>query len=252
MLLACDIGNTSIKAGLFLNNKIIEFTSFNNLKIFVSHFKSKEIDQVAISSVVPKLTEELIKVSRKFSKPIPFIIDIKKKFNLKINYDSLKTLGIDRICSAEGAFGVYKNSDDYKSFNDKSFIISIDFGTATTVNIVKYPGEFIGGIISPGIKMMFDSLNTKTAQLPNVSESDYKDLIGKNTFSSIASGVINSSVGLIEKTIAQLKSEKNAKEVKIFITGGNAERILPFLKFDYEFVRELVLIGVKAVFDINH
>ncbi len=251
MLLACDIGNTNIKAGVFSNNDLIEFHSFEKLEAFVDYFQAKQINQVAISSVVPKLTKKILTLFKNYSVPAPFIIDRSVEFNLKIDYDSIETLGIDRLCSAEGAFFIYKNSNEYKNYNDKTFILSIDFGTATTINIIRYPGDFIGGIIAPGITMMFDSLNSKTAQLPKVTEKDYKHLIGKDTFSSIASGVINSNIGFIDRTISYLKSEMNADDFKIFITGGNSEKMIPFLQFDFTLIKELVLIGVKAIYDKN-
>ncbi|MCL5031387.1 MAG: type III pantothenate kinase [Bacteroidetes bacterium] len=251
MLLACDIGNSRIKAGLFSNNELVEFHSFQNAESFSSLFITKSIDQIAISSVVPKLTEKISTLLKNYSNSVPFIIDRNVEFNLRIDYDSIETLGIDRICSVEGAFYLYKNSNEYKNYNSNTFILSIDFGTATTINIIRYPGEFIGGAIAPGFRMMFDSLNTKTAQLPNVSEIDYKYLIGRDTISSIASGVINSNVGFIERTINYLESEMNATDFKVFITGGNAEKLIPHFNFDFTFVKELVLIGVKTVYDKN-
>ncbi len=144
-----------------------------------------------------------------------FIISNKAKFNLNINYDTPETLGIDRICSSEGAFYLFKNSEDFKNYNAETYIVTIDFGTATTINIIDYPATFIGGIISPGLKMMFNSLNKSTAQLPDVDPYDYLDLIGRTTNSSIATGVINSSIGLIDKLLSYIKNDLSGKNIKI-------------------------------------
>jgi type III pantothenate kinase len=252
MLLACDIGNTNIKSGLFSEDKLIETKLLDNQESFSAYLLKKPVDKIAISSVVPKLTKDIIDVSKSLGGPLPFIITKDVKFNLKINYSSPETLGIDRICSAEGSFSLYKNSGDYKNYNNNTYVLSIDLGTATTINIVKYPGEFTGGIIAPGLSMMFESLNSRTAQLPNVSERSYENFIGRNTSSCIASGVINSSVGLIKSTIDYLKSGMNAEELKIYVTGGNAEKLLPYFNFNYIFVPELVLLGVKTIYDLNN
>ncbi len=252
MLLACDIGNTNIKTGLFSDDKLTEKMLFNNIESFNAYLHTKSVHNFAVSSVVPELTKKIINESIVLKNFCPFIITKEVKFNLKISYDSPETLGIDRLCSAEGAFSLYKSTEDYKNFDDKTYILAIDLGTATTINIVSYPGEFNGGIIAPGITMMFESLNRSTAQLPNVSEKYYNNFIGRNTRSSIASGVINSGIGLIKSTIGYLKSEMKAKELKIFITGGNAEKLLPYFNFEYKFVPELVLLGVKTIYDKNH
>ena len=177
-----------------------------------------------MSSVVPTTSKTLEEQLKKINIS-PFFINSESKFNLKNEYKTPSTLGIDRICSAEGAFYLYQHSSNFKSknYSEKDFILTIDFGTATTLNFVKYPGIFMGGIIAPGINMMFNSLLTNTAQLPSVQIDDYQNFIGADTNQSISSGIINSSIGLIERTIKHLKQNLNAEIINVFITGGNAE-----------------------------
>lgn len=251
MLLACDIGNTNIKTGLFEREKLEAFYSFNSYSLFLEYLKSITFNRIAISSVVPSITGKLKNDLTVFSKAESFIINKSVNFNLKISYDSFDTLGIDRICSAEGAFALFTNSVEFENYNPGTFLLSVDLGTATTINFIRYPGEFIGGVIAPGINTMFSSLNKNTAQLPHIDESFYKTLIGSDTKSSIASGVINSTTGLIEKSIAHLQTNFSARKIKIFLTGGNAEKVLPNLTFEYEFEKGLVLIGIKAIHDLN-
>lgn len=250
-MLAIDIGNTNIKTGYFSDDELIENKLFDNEESFSSYLLTKPSEPIAISSVVPHLTEKIINILKNAGSSPPFILTKDVKFNLDILYDSPESLGIDRLCSAEGAFTIYKKSPDFNNYNDKTYILSIDLGTATTINIVRYPGEFTGGIIAPGIKMMFESLNSRTAQLPNADGDYFKEFFGRDTLSSIASGVINSATGLINNAIEYLKVEMRAEELKIFITGGNASKLLPYLKFEYKFIRELVLLGVKAVYNKN-
>ena len=251
MLLACDIGNTNIKTGVFKDDEIVEFNSFSGYPSLINYLQKNKFKHAAISSVVPELTVKLKEDISSLFNIDPFIINIFSSFKLKMNYDSIETLGADRICSVEGSFELYKKSNEFKAFNPHTFLLSVDLGTATTINIVKFPGEFIGGIIAPGINLMFESLNKKTAQLPEVDILHYKSIIGKDTNSSIASGVINSSIGLIERTIEFLKSNLQAESFKIFITGGNAEKIIPYLKFNFEYVKGLVLIGINSIYKKN-
>jgi len=251
MFIACDIGNTNIKTGLFNGDKFEEFNSFSDYLSLTNYLKKITFTKAAVSSVVPETSNKLVKDIQSLKNIEPFLITRSVKFNLKILYDSIETLGIDRICGVEGALSLFNRSDKSINYNSKNYIISIDFGTATTINIIRFPGEFIGGIIAPGLDMMFESLNKKTSQLPNVDFSSYKKIIASDTNSSIASGVINSTVGLIEKVFNSLKPETEKSEIKVFITGGNAEKIMPFLSFNFVYEKGLVLIGIKSIYEKN-
>jgi len=251
MLIAIDIGNSRIKAGKFENDKLTELLSVKNITDVLTFLKSDSKNNIAISSVVPDkskiISEEVYKITSKS----PFIISKDVKTNLIISYKTPETLGTDRLCSAEGAFFLFKNSEKYKNFNAGTYILSIDFGTATTVNVVEHPGKFIGGLIAPGLETMFESLRLKTAQLPHLSISNFISTIGNDTNSSIASGVVTSVVGMIEKTINYLKKEKSAKEMFVYITGGNAKKIIPYLNLDFIYEEGLVLYGINALHKLN-
>ena len=169
------------------------------------------------------------------------------KTNLTIDYKTPETLGIDRLCSAEGAFLLFKNSEKYKNYKEGSYILSIDFGTATTINMIDYPGRFIGGLIAPGIDTMFESLKLRTSQLPLLSISNFVSTIGKDTKSSIASGIVTSVIGMIEKTINNL----SAQNVFVYLTGGNAKKIIPHLNFEFVYEEGLVLYGINALYEMN-
>ena len=252
MLLSIDIGNSSIKAANFDNDKLVRHFREKDLSKFISEIKNYPLKNAAICSVVPELTKKL---SEKFKQEInitPYILSKDIEFNLKIEYKSPDTLGIDRLCSAEGAFFLFKNSDNIKHYDEDTYILSIDFGTATTINIIEYPGRFIGGLIAPGIEIMFVSLNKKTAQLPDVDVSNFHSIVGNDTNSSIASGVITSVTGMIEKTINYLKKQKSAKDIFIYITGGNAKTIIQFLNYKFIYEEALVLYGVNVLWKLNN
>jgi len=251
MLIAIDIGNTRIKVGKLESDKLTEFLSFNDIPDVLKFLKSDSKNNIAVSSVVPDKTKIISEEVYKITSKAPFIISKDIKKNLTISYKTPETLGVDRLCSAEGAFFLFKNSYKYKSYSAGTYILSIDFGTATTINVIEYPGKFIGGLIAPGLEMMFESLKQRTAQLPHLSVSDFISTIGNDTNSSIASGVVTSVVGMIEKTINHLKKEKSAKEVIVYITGGNAKKIVPYLNFDFIYEEGLVLYGINALWVLN-
>ena len=248
MLIAIDIGNSRIKVGKFSDNKLTEFHSFKDLNDIFSFLKSNAKDNIAVSSVVPEKTKIISGEIEKITGKSPFIVTKDIKTNLTIDYKTPETLGIDRLCSVEGSFFLFKNSEKYKDYKEGIYIFSIDLGTATTINVIEYPGKFIGGLIAPGLDMMFDSLKQRTAQLPLLSTSDFVSTLGKDTKSSIASGVVTSLVGMIEKTINTL----SAKNVFVYLTGGNAEKIIPHLSFDFVYDEGLVLYGVNSLWKTNH
>lgn len=247
MILVCDIGNSFIKSAIFKDETLINYNvkkDFSSIRKFI---KEKEISTVVISSVVPSKLKLLLKELSSFSSVKSSVIHKNLKYDLSIKYATPNTLGMDRICSAEGAFYLVKTSRDSNSFKKDDYFISIDCGTATTINVIKYPNSFLGGLIAPGLDMMFSALHTQTAQLPRLTAKSYKSLIGNSTKASIASGVINSTVGIIHQTITSLPKQPK----KVFITGGNAKYIIPHLKFDVKYEKALVLYGIKAIYDKN-
>jgi len=247
MLLTLDIGNTNIKSALFENDKLIEFIVHPDTNKLFNFFGKSQITEAAICSVNPPV-EKAIRdyISAKGIKL--FRASIKNKFNLKINYETADTLGMDRVCSAVGAFSIATRE---KLLTENQYLITIDFGTATTINIVSPSREFIGGLIAPGITTMLKSLNEKTAQLPLPDFNAYKGLIGNSTNTSIISGVITSTIGMIGETIDQLSTTSDYNMPIIFTTGGNAKYILPHLNYEVLFEEALVLKGLKVIYDLN-
>ncbi len=244
MFLACDIGNSRIKAGLLSGKKVIETFSFENVEQLKEIYGAKQISLTGISSVVPKSTDTLINFLENRSQHYHRITK-DSRFNLKINYKTPDTLGTDRLCSSEGALLLNGN------LKDGEIILTIDMGTATTINIVKYPAEFIGGVIAPGAAMMGEALHSYTAQLPLAGFSDFEGMIGNSTRSSISSGLINSTLGMIDRMTSYIKQTFNPGRVHTYITGGNAEKLFPYINFDYAYEKDLVLYGIKAVADLN-
>ena len=205
-------------------------------------------ENTAICSVNPSV--EAILKNEILQKGVPlFVVNVKSKFNFNIKYRTPETLGMDRVCAASGAL-LLATSDNMLA--DNQYLITIDFGTATTVNIISPDRKFIGGLIAPGIKTMLNSLKEKTAQLPLLVSGSYSGVIGNSTNSSILNGVFTATIGMISETIDHLIHDNNNNLPLIFATGGNAEIILPQIRYKVIHDKSLVLRGLKVAYELNN
>lgn len=216
MLLTVDIGNTTIFLGIFSNNILLKHKKISTKKyLFYKHFKSffdlwiknNKISSIIISSVVPKKTFLIRKIVKKYFKIKPITLKSTMIKNLPMKYN-LNEIGIDRLVNIIAAKKKYGQP-----------LIIIDAGTATTIDVLSKKGEFIGGVILPGIDMLKGALHKKTAKLPLVSLNEPKKLIATNTKEAIQSGLIygyrHFVSGLVQQIIKELKYIP-----KIIITGG--------------------------------
>ena len=219
MLLTIDVGNSRIKAAVFEHNKQVDFFIFETketLKNFKNIFKKYSNLQKIILSSVGKLDEEVVNfIKSQFQTEI---IDHKSKFPLTNLYATPETLGIDRMVLAAGATLIYPNQNK----------LIIDAGTCITYDFVNAENQYLGGAISPGIKIRYKSLNNYTSKLPLLTLSEDFEIIGNSTKSAIHSGVINGVIFEIEGFISQY-SLKN-QDLTIILTGGDAEFLAKRLK----------------------
>ncbi len=251
MLAAIDIGNTAVKSAVFNGDEILHFNRYDKLDELFGSLEQKDIHAAAFTTVVPSKTKLVREFFEKRMNISPYQIKSNSRFNLKIKYSSAETLGIDRICSAEGAFYLHKKNKMQTELKEGAFLISVDCGTATTVNIVMYPNIFIGGMIAPGFDTMLYGLHNNTAQLPMIQKDELSWDIGSDTNSSIASGVVNSAVGLIERTHKILIENYDAESITTYLTGGNSVLLSDFLSVNHQIEKALVLIGVKEILKLN-
>jgi type III pantothenate kinase len=247
MLLTLDIGNTNIKSALFADQSLKELIVHSDEGKVFEYLNKISFTEAAICSVNPRV-EKLIAVNISSKDITVFRAIIQNKFNFKISYETSETLGLDRVCSAAGAMEI---ADKKELLKKTQYLVTIDFGTATTINIVSPSREFIGGLIAPGITTMIKSLNEKTAQLPFPDLNSYKGVVGNSTHSSIISGVMTSTLGMINETINHLTEISNKNIPLIFATGGNAKLVPPHLKFEVIFDEALVLKGLKEIYYLN-
>lgn len=249
MRLLIDIGNSYIKAALGKNKVLPETfakTSYSKEK-FNSQFKHfikeeiKKHKEKILSVGISLCNKDFKGISNKIIidnfNLKPYFISFDSKLPIKINYP--KTLGVDRICSSVAAVSIYK---------EHSNILVIDYGTATTFNIISNK-TFIGGLISPGVETCLKSLIENT-ELPKPRLDIRKiKIISKDTKTSILSGVLYQTIGLTELVIGEL--EKKYKNILVISAGGFGEILSKKIKKIKKYNPLLVLIGINEILKLN-
>lgn len=249
MLLTADIGNTSITLGIFDEDALVEefrLASDKDLPLeeyevlLKSLFKNFSVKGCIISSVVEELNEKFKSAVKNVFKIEPLFLSTEINTGIKIALDNPQEAGADRIANAAGAFVLYEKP-----------VIVVDFGTATTFDIVNKNGEFIGGIIAPGLNLQMKVLNKFTSKLPKIDVAISNSAIGHNTQDAILSGVIRGSAGMIDGLVEQCEKELGEKAVLV-ATGGYSGLICSYLKRPFDFINPtLTLEGLRYLYQLN-
>lgn len=250
MLLVVDVGNTNIVMGIFKGETLIkdwrihternttedEFNVLANNLFAGSNIAMRSIKHTIISSVVPPLVSILDSFCRKYLGHAPFWVDAKSFSQMPILYSNPAEVGADRIVNAVAAYEKYKTS-----------LIIIDFGTATTFDIVSVKGEYLGGAICPGIIISSEALFMKASKLPRVEIfSPPKQVIGKDTAGSIQSGIIYGYAGLVDGMVKRMRKEMGGSP-KIIATGGLAQLMGGVAETIEHIENDLTLEGLKII-----
>jgi len=226
MITTVDIGNTNIMLCSFCNNKIIRSKKVpilnlkkNNIhNILKSFIKKKNNGKVIISSVVPTLDQTFSEFLKSLNCDYYFVKDLSRYIGLKTNIKKKKEIGDDRIINMFFAKQKYDHS-----------IIVIDFGTATTFDVLNHDGIYDGGVITPGIELSLFALKANTAKLPLVKFKKTNKVIGMDTKEAIQSGFFWGYVSMIEGLINLIQAEKN-KKMQVILTGGNSNFFKKIIK----------------------
>jgi len=247
-----DIGNTITKVCLIENKsfKVKKVAYFESEKILIKNFlrrklknifKNKEINKFALfSSVVPQYQLILRKVLKNF-----FEIKLKEikenniKKIVKINIKNKRQVGSDRIANAVGVYRSYKLN-----------CIVLDFGTATTFDVVTKNGIYNGGVIAPGVNLSMKSLINSADQIPIFSIKKQKKIIGKNTIEALRSGFYYGYSGLINNIILKIEKETNTK-YKIIFTGGYANLFKASIIRPFTIDKNITIKGIIEIFKEN-
>ncbi len=254
MILVFDVGNTNIVLGVYKNKKLL-----NSWRIATDKNKSSDeygiliqqlfkynglrlldVEAVVISSVVPPLMYSLQAMSIKYCKKEALIVGPGIRTGINIKYDNPREVGADRIVNAVSASHKYGCP-----------IIIVDFGTATTFCALSKKCEYIGGVITPGVKISSEALFQRAAKLPKVEISKPKSVIGSNTINSMQSGIVYGYVGLVDYIIEKMKKELGGVN-EVIATGGLSTLISSESKSITKVDKLLTLEGLRLIYEMNN
>jgi type III pantothenate kinase len=260
MLLVLDVGNTNTVLGVYATdeNGLVgqsdlqadwRVTSTRTQTVdeygvlFRNLFAMKAIDPSAIrgiiiSSVVPPMDSTLREVCERYFGVKPMFIEPGVKTGMPVHYDNPAEVGADRIVNSVAAFEKYGGP-----------CVVVDFGTATTFDAVSAKGEYLGGVIAPGIGISAEALFMRTARLPRVDIRKTPKVIGTNTVGSMQSGLYHGYVGLVDGILERVLEELG--KAKVIATGGLASLIGTGSKFITEIDDMLTLEGLRIIWDRN-
>ncbi|MGW0602794.1 type III pantothenate kinase [Streptomyces sp. NPDC002644] len=261
MLLTIDVGNTHTVLGLFDGSEIIEHwristdprRTADELAVLMQGLMGAHpllggelgegIDGIAICATVPSVLHELREVTRRYYGDVPaVIVEPGVKTGVPILTDNPKEVGADRIINAVAAAELYGGP-----------AIVVDFGTATTFDAVSEKGQYIGGVIAPGIEISVEALGVKGAQLRKIEVARPRSVIGRNTVEAMQSGIVYGFAGQVDGVVERMARElaEDPDDVTVIATGGLAPMVLGESTVIDEHEPWLTLIGLRLVYERN-
>jgi type III pantothenate kinase len=253
MLLAIDVGNTNIVYGLFDGQKLVhqfrvesgrgrtadEYAVVVRQLLAMNGVDPRDVHAGIIASVVPSLTDPMCDLVRRAFGHEPMVVGPGIRTGISILAENPREVGADRIVNAVAA---------YEKF--KSGVIVVDFGTATTFDCITPKGEYLGGVIAPGIQISADALFARAAKLPRVEITKPPKVVGRNTVHSMQSGIVYGYVGLVDGIVERIIDEVGY-ECAVIATGGLARVIAPLTRTVPEVEDELTLVGLRILYERN-
>ena len=251
MLLVIDAGNTNISLAVFRGDELLvhwrlitdvtrtsdEYGSHARSLFQLSSLDFKELEAIVIASVVPALNSTLKRMAEGYFRLTPLFVDHTTQTGLKILYEPPSDVGADRIVDAVAAVAKYGCP-----------CIVVDFGTATTFNAISADGEYLGGVITPGIMISAEALFSRAAKLPRVDIKRPDKVIGSSTVAAMQSGIYHGYAGLVDRILERMIDELGTTP-RIIATGGLAPHIASASKLIEKVDSTLTLEGLRLVYE---
>jgi type III pantothenate kinase len=253
MLLVIDVGNTNIVYGLFQGAELVrqfrvetgrgrtadEYAVVLRQLLAMNDIAANDVQAAVLASVVPALTEPMTELVRRAFDREALVVGPGIKTGMSILYENPREVGADRIVNAVAAYDKARGA-----------VIVVDFGTATTFDCVTPRGEYLGGVIAPGIQISADALFSRAAKLPRVEIAKPPRVVGRNTVHSMQSGIVFGYVGLVDGMVHRLQEELGYSTA-VIATGGLARLIAPLSKTIEEADDVLTLVGLRLLHERN-
>lgn len=251
MILALDVGNTNITVGVFDGDNIVgsfrittkiprtsdEYGMILGNLLEQNQLRADDINDAIICSVVPNIMHSLQSALIKYFDIMPIIVEAGIKTGIRVATPNPQQIGADRIVDAVAAYELYGGP-----------VLVIDFGTATTYDLVDDKGSFLGGITAPGIRISAKALWEDAAKLPEIEIKKPDSVLGKDTITSMQAGLVYGQIGQTEYIIEKVKEETGFKDLKVIVTGGLGRIIASETNKVDEYDANLTLKGINLVY----
>ena len=249
MLLAVDIGNTNTVLGVFDGSRLIESwrvktdardTADELALTYRGLLGGTKVDGVAACSTVPAVLSQLRTMLDRYYPDLPaVVVEPGVRTGVPLLYDNPKEIGSDRIVNALAAYHLYGGPS-----------VVVDFGTSTNFDVVSARGEFLGGVLAPGIEISIDALAARAARLVKVELTRPRSVIGKSTVEALQSGILYGFAGQIDGLVRRIAAELSGPPT-VIATGGLAQVVIAESETIQQYEPDLTLVGLRLVYERN-
>ncbi|MGD0676962.1 MAG: type III pantothenate kinase [Polyangiaceae bacterium] len=253
MLLAIDVGNTNIVYGIFEGETLIHKFRVESVRgrtadeycvallamLAMRGIQPARVDAAILACVVPPLTDPMVELTRALLGHDPIVVGPGIRTGMAILIENPREVGADRIADAVAGYD-----------RSKGGAVVVDFGTSTNFDVVTPKGEYLGGVLAPGLQISADALFVRAAKLPRVEIVKPPKVVGRNTIHAMQSGIVYGYVGLVDGLVERILGELGYP-CEVIATGGLASLIAPLSKTISAIDEDLTLVGLRILYDRN-
>jgi type III pantothenate kinase len=253
MLLVVDVGNTQTHFGTFAGSELVEHWRFATVRTSTADelgaalqnllrlrgLAFGDLEASIISSTVPQLESEWTAMAARYLSHDMLVVGPGLRTGMAIRYDNPREIGADRLVNAVALRERYDGA-----------AVCVDFGTATTFDVISEHAEYLGGVILPGIEISLDALTERGAKLPTIDLQEPRGVVGKSTVDAIRAGILYGYAGAIDGILVRVQRELDVN-IDVIATGGLSARIVPFTEHIDEIDDLLTLTGLRLIHERN-